>query len=479
MEGYEKLAMLTDGEWLGATGRKTQPVVNPATEEVLGELPLASNADLDRALEASRRGFREWKAMSALQRQAIMERAASLIEQRKEHIARTCTMEMGKPIAESRMEVDFVAGVTRWYGEEGKRAYGRLVPPRLPGVRQMVMKEPVGPVAAFVAWNFPGTNVIRKIAGAVGAGCSIIIKASEETPGTAIAIARCFQDAGLPKGVLNVVFGVPDEVSRYLLASPIPRKVSFTGSVPVGKHLQKLAADTLKRCTMELGGHAPVVIFDDADLPLAVKQTVAFKFRNAGQVCISPTRFFVQDKVYDRFVDMFAAEARKIVVGNGLDEKVQMGPLIAERRLSVMDRFVSDAQEKGAEVLCGGKRIANRGYFFEPTVLGRVPHDAMIMNEEPFGPLAPMTTFTELEEAVEFANRLPFGLASYVYTQSPSRRQAMEERIEAGLVGVNHTMVSLPETPFGGVNESGYGSEGGIEGLDAYLRTKFVTEFNQ
>ncbi len=475
---YEKLQLLIDGEWSDGTSGKTQAVINPATEEVLGELPHASAADLDRALEASARGFKVWRAVPAEQRQRIMEGAARLLEERKEAVAENLTREMGKPLAEARLELDFTINVLRWYGEEGKRAYGRLVPPRIPNMRQMVMKEPVGPVAAFVAWNFPGVNVIRKIAGALAAGCSIIIKASEETPATCIAIARCFMEAGLPNGVLNVVFGVPDEVSRHLLASPIPRKLSFTGSVPVGKHLQKLAADTLKRCTMELGGHSPFIVFDDVDVDKVAQMAAAGKYRNAGQICVSPTRFYVQESIFDRFVDGFAAVAKKLKVGNGLDQDVNMGPLIGERRLGVMERFVSDARDRGAELVAGGERIGNRGYFYAPTVLKNVPEDALIMNEEPFGPVAPICPFKDFDDVIERANKLQFGLASYAFTRDGARAAALADQIEAGALAVNSLIVSTPETPFGGVNESGYGSEGGIEGLEAFLRTKLVTEID-
>lgn len=473
---YETLELLIGGQWTQGTSGKSEPVINPATEEVLGQLPHASAADLDRALEASLAGFKAWRAYPAVKRQQIMEQAARLMEARRDEMAENLTREMGKTLAESQMELDFTLGVLRWYAEEGKRAYGRLVPPRIPGVRQMVMQEPVGPVIAFVAWNFPGVNVMRKVAGALGAGCSIIIKASEETPATCITIARCLVEAGVPDGVVNLVFGVPDEVSRHLLASPIPRKLSFTGSVPVGKHLQKLAADTLKRCTMELGGHSPLMVFDDVDVESVAAMAVTGKYRNAGQVCISPTRFYVQENVYERFADSFAEKAAAIKVGNGLDEGVAMGPLVAERRLEVMDRFVNDARERGAEIMTGGERVGNQGYFYAPTVMKNVPEDAMIMNEEPFGPVAPICAFKDFDEVVERANRLEFGLASYAFTRDNARANALAEQINAGLLAVNSLMVSSPETPFGGVDDSGYGSEGGIEGLEAYLRTKFVSE---
>ena len=474
----EKIEMLINGRWCQGSDGKSQPLLNPATEEVLADVPHASPADLDEALAASAEGFKVWRDTTPLARQAVMEKAARLMEDRLDTIATTLTMEMGKPLAESKVEMGFVIEVLRWYGEEGKRAYGRIVPARFPGARQMVMKEPVGPACAFVAWNFPGTNAIRKIAGALGAGCSMLIKPSEETPGTAVAMARRFQDAGLPPGALNVVFGVPDEVSRQVLGSPIPKKMSFTGSIPVGKHLQKLAADTLKRCTMELGGHSPVIVFDDADIDKALDVTFGFKFRNAGQVCISPTRFFVQDKVYKSFVEGFTERTKGITVGNGLDDGVTMGPLIDARRLPVMEDFVSDARDHGATVTTGGERVGNQGFFYAPTVLADVPDAARIMSEEPFGPVAPMTPFNTFDEVVERANSLPFGLASYVFTSNGGQAAKIERALETGLVGVNHPMVATPETPFGGVNESGYGSEGGIEGLDAFLRTKFVTEVN-
>ncbi|SON54357.1 Alpha-ketoglutaric semialdehyde dehydrogenase [Hartmannibacter diazotrophicus] len=473
----EKIELLIDGEWCQGSDGKAEDLINPATEEVLAEVPHASVADLDRALAASARGFKVWKAMTAQARHVIMMKAAELIEARKERIGRLLTMENGKPLAEAVPEVQFAADATRWYAEEGKRAYGRIVPARLPGVRQMVVKEPVGPVVAFAAWNFPSSNVIRKVAGALGAGCSVIIKPAEETPGTAVAIARCFQEAGVPAGVLNVVFGVPAEVSAHLLASSIPKKVTLTGSTAVGKLLQRQAADTLKRCTMELGGHAPVIVHEDADLEHALKTLVAFKFRNAGQVCTSPTRFFIHESHYDAFVGGFAERAAALKVGNGLEDGTQVGPMIAARRLDAMQGLVDDAVKAGARLMTGGTPTGNRGYFFAPTVLKDVPGDARIMSEEPFGPIAPMTPFSGFDDVIERANALPYGLASFVFTKSVSTAMKTEEALDAGLVGVNHMMVSTPETPFGGVNESGYGSESGIEGLEAFQRTKFVTEF--
>lgn len=473
---YERLEMLVDGAWIAGADGASVAVENPATEDRLGDLPLASSADLDRALAASARGFDHWKGVPAVERQAVMERAARLMEDRRQAIATVCTLEIGKPLAESLMEIDTVIGILRWYAEEGKRAYGRVIPARAGGVRNMVLKQPVGPVVAFAAWNFPGVNVIRKVAGALAAGCSIIVKPSEETPGTAIAIARCFQEAGLPAGVLNVVFGEPAAVSSHLLASPIPRKVTFTGSVPVGMLLQRQAADTLKRCTLELGGHAPFIVFDDADVEMAARLGAAFKYRNAGQVCTSPTRFFVHARVHERFLAAFTRHVESLVVGNGLDAGTTMGPLAARRRIAVMEEIIADATGKGARLVSGGERIGARGWFFAPTVLDGVPDTAAIMREEPFGPVSPIATFEDIEEVIARANSVDVGLASYVFTKDGARADAMIERLNAGLVGVNGMMISLPETPFGGVGHSGYGSEGGIEGLDAFLSTKFVAE---
>ena len=472
----KKVEMLIDGRWCQGSDSISQPIVNPATEDILAEVPHASASDLDVALNSSAEGFGVWRNTPAVDRQAVMEKAARLIESRVDEISKILTLEMGKPLSESKIELDFVIQVLRWYAEEGKRAYGRIVPSRVPGTRQLVLSEPVGPSCAFVPWNFPGVNVIRKVAGALGAGCSMLIKPSEETPGTAVSIAKCFQDAGLPPGVLNVVFGDPEKVSSHILSSRIPKKMSFTGSVPVGKHLQKLAADTMKRCTMELGGHSPFIVFDDADLESALNYAANFKFRNAGQVCISPTRFFIQEKVYKDFVEGVTERAKSIIVGNGMDDGVQMGPLIADRRLPIMEDFVKNAKDSGAEIKTGGERIGNQGYFYAPTVLSNVPDDAKIMLEEPFGPIIPVTHFNTFDEVVERANSLPFGLSSYAFTSSGETASRIGQALDSGMVGINHTMVATPETPFGGVNDSGYGSEGGIEGLDEYLRTKFITE---
>jgi succinate-semialdehyde dehydrogenase/glutarate-semialdehyde dehydrogenase len=473
---YEKLELLINGKWKMGSENKAEPVINPATNEVIGDLPHASKKDLDEALESNLEAFKLWKKESPLNRQKIIENACRNLESKFDQVATNLTIEMGKPLAEAKGELAVGLDVLRWYGEEGKRAYGRIVPSRMSNMSQTVIKEPIGPVIAFVAWNFPVMNVVRKIGGALAAGCTITIKPSEETPGTAIAIGRAFMDAGLPPGVLNIVFGVPSEVSEHLCGSKIPRKLSFTGSIPVGKHLQKLAADNMIRCTMELGGHSPLMVFDDTDIDMAAKISVAGKFRNAGQVCVSPTRFLVQDTVKEQFIKAVINETNKIKVGNGLDDGINMGPLIAERRIDIMKDFVNDAVENGANIEMGGNRMNLEGSFFAPTILTNVSDNTKIMNEEPFGPLLPIDTFNSVDEVIDRANRLDFGLASYAFSNDPKIVSFLKSEIQAGLLAVNSTVVSTPETPFGGIKQSGYGSEGGIEGLDAFLVTRFISE---
>jgi succinate-semialdehyde dehydrogenase/glutarate-semialdehyde dehydrogenase len=476
MPMYANLEMLIDGKFtLGSSG-KSEPVINPATEQTLAELPHAATSDLEAAVGAAEKGFCAWKAMSAFDRYRILRKGADILRGRAEAIARILTLEQGKIIAEAKAEVMTSADILDWYAEEGRRAYGRIIPGRLPGVRQMVLKEPVGIVAAFTPWNFPALTPMRKIAGALAAGCSIILKPSEETPGTAIEVARCLQEAGLPEGALNIVFGVPAEVSSYLIAHPKVRKISFTGSTAVGKQLMKLAADGMKRTTMELGGHAPVIVFDDVDAASVAKIAAAGKYRNAGQVCISPTRFFVHETKYRQFVDAFTEVAAGLKLGDGLDPATQMGPMANARRLEAMDMFVADAKAKGAVVKTGGERPANQGFFYKPTVLADVPAEARIMTEEPFGPLAPIVPFRDFDEVVERANGVAYGLAAYAFTNDEKRATAIADALQWGMVGVNSLAVSTPETPFGGIKESGHGSEGGIEGLEAYLNIKFVSQ---
>ncbi|MBV8566237.1 MAG: NAD-dependent succinate-semialdehyde dehydrogenase [Methylobacteriaceae bacterium] len=473
---YEPLHLFIDGKWRAGSEGKTEPVRNPANGEVLGALPHASRTDLDEALAAADRSFRTWKATSPYDRERIIRKAADLLRERVDRIAPVLTLEQGKPIGEARIEVAFAADVMQWFAEEGRRAYGRIVPGRNPNLHMKVVREPVGPVAAFTAWNFPATVPARKISAALAAGCSCIIKPSEETPGTALAVARAFEDAGLPAGVLQVVFGVPAEISEHLLRSPVIRKVTLTGSIPVGKTLARLAADGLKVLTLELGGHAPVIVDADSNPTQAAELAVAAKFRNAGQVCISPTRFFVHDSIMPDFVSRFADLASALKVGDGMDPATQMGPLANPRRVEAVESMVEDAVAKGARVVTGGKRVGNIGNFYAPTVLSGVPDAARMMREEPFGPVAPINSFTSLDEAVDRSNALPYGLAAYVFTRSADRAQRLSERLDVGLVGLNSYVVAQPEIPFGGVKDSGYGRESGIEGLGAFMVDKTITQ---
>ena len=472
---YANLGLFIDGQWLNGDDRAGEDVINPANEKALGRLPHASKADLDRALEAAKKGLAAWRATSAYDRAKIMRKAADLMRERHDAISKILVQEQGKAYPEARAEVITSADIIEWYAEEGRRSYGRIVPGR-GKVRQIVVQEPVGVVAAFTPWNFPALTPARKIGGALAAGCSLILKASEETPGSCVEMVRCFADAGLPAGVLNLVFGVPAQISEHLIAKDDVRKISFTGSIPVGKHLAVLAAKGMKRATMELGGHSPVVVFADADPEKSADTIAAFKYRNAGQVCISPTRFYVQEAVYGRFLARFTEYAKSLKVGDGLEKGVAMGPLANARRIDAMETFVNDAKDRGGKIVTGGQRRGNQGYFYEPTVITDLPDDSKIMTQEPFGPLAPVVTFKTIDEVVERANSLPYGLAAYTFTSSAQTANFMGDALQSGMVGVNSIAVSTPETPFGGVKESGYGSEGGIEGLQAYLNTKFISQ---
>jgi succinate-semialdehyde dehydrogenase / glutarate-semialdehyde dehydrogenase len=473
---YTELGLFIGGKWANGGGRKSEPVINPANEKPLADLPHASKSDLDEALEAAKKGFAVWRKTTAWDRGRVMRKAADLMRERAQNIAKVLTQEQGKTLAEATGEVLAAADVIEWMGEEGKRAYGRIIPSRLPGTRQMVMQEPVGICAAFTPWNFPAITPARKIAGALGAGCSLILKASEETPGTAVEMARAFADAGLPAGVLNLVFGIPGEISEHLIAKPEIRKISFTGSIPVGKHLVKLAAETMKRVTMELGGHSPVIVFDDVDPEKTADAAAAGKYRNAGQVCISPTRFYVQENSYNKFAARFTEKAKGLKLGDGLDKDTRMGPLANARRLDAMNTIVADCQSRGGKLATGGKRHGNQGYFFEPTVVTDLPDDSKIMTQEPFGPVAPIIPFKTFDEVVARANSLPFGLAAYAFTNNAKQAAAIGDAIEAGMVGVNTYAISMAETPFGGVKESGYGHEGSVEGLEVYMAKKYIAQ---
>lgn len=473
---YQDLALYIDGAFIaqGAEGR-SQPVYNAATGEVLGHLPHAARADLDKALSAAQRAFSEWRKVSPLERSAILRKVAALTRERAESIARDITRDQGKPLGESLAEVTKAADHFEWHAEEGRRIYGRVIPSQRPNVRQLVVREPVGVCAAFSPWNFPFSQAVRKIAAALASGCTMIIKGPEDCPSAVVALGRLFHDAGLPAGCLNVVWGVPPVVSDYLLRSPIVRTMSFTGSVPVGKHLAALAAQHMKRVTMELGGHAPVLVFDDTDVPTAARMLARQKMRNAGQVCVSPSRFYVQTRVYDRFAECFVDEIRRLKVGNGMDAGVDMGPLALARRVDVMQQLVDDARTRGAEIMTGGFRLEGPGNFFAPTVIGELPPETLLLNEEPFGPVVPLLRFEDTSDAIARANALPFGLSSYVFTESLKIATRVSNELEAGMVNINHFGSGLAETPFGGVKDSGIGSEGGTETFDGYLVTKYIT----
>ncbi|PTW59827.1 succinate semialdehyde dehydrogenase [Breoghania corrubedonensis] len=476
MTTYSDIQLFIDGDWCDAADGRTLEIVDPATGQEIGRLAHAGKADLDRALAAVERGFKVWSETPAFTRYKLMRKAADLLRQRASDIAWLMTKEQGKPLGQSKGEVLAGADTIDWFAEEGRRTYGQVIPARAPGVVQMTIKVPVGPVAAFTPWNFPINQIVRKLSAAIATGCSIIVKAPEETPASPAELIRCFIDAGIPQGVVNLVYGVPAEISEYLIPHPVIRKISFTGSTPVGKQLAALAGQHMKRATMELGGHAPVLVFDDADVETAVKQISVHKYRNAGQVCVSPTRFLVQDKIADQFMEGFIAASKATKVGNGLEDGVDMGPLANERRIPALEGLINDAVDAGGTLATGGKRIGNQGYFFEPTVLTNVPTSARIMNEEPFGPVAVINRFSDADEAIAEANRLPFGLAAYAYTSSSETAQMLGAKVEAGMLTINHLGLALPEVPFGGIKDSGYGTEGGSEALDAYLDTRFVTQ---
>ena len=476
---YTDTQLFIDGEWTDAADGKTLAVANPATGREIGRVAHAARADLEQAVEAAKRGFATWSGMTAARRSDIMRRAAALIRVRAGAIAPLMTQENGKPLAESKGETLAAAEIIEWFAEEGFRVYGRIVPSRGNlAQRQMVIKDPVGPVAAFTPWNFPINQIVRKLAPALAAGCSVIVKAPEETPAAPAALIGAFQDAGLPPGVLGLVYGDPAEISGFLIPHPEIRKITFTGSTAVGKQLAALAGQHMKRVTMELGGHAPVIVCEDADVALAVKSAGGAKFRNAGQVCIAPTRFLVHESVRDEFAAALAKWAQGVRVADGMVDGAQMGPLANPRRLAAMSRFFEDAVEKGAEVLAGGNRVGDIGNFWEPTVLSNVSLDARIFNDEPFGPVAAIRSFNVLDEAIAEANRLSYGLAGYAFTRSLKNADLLSRKVEVGMLFVNMPAIPTAEMPFGGVKDSGYGSEGGPEAMEAYLNTRAVSVMN-
>ena len=471
---YPNVQLLINNEWRPARGEATIAVHNPATGEVIGSVARAAIADLDDALAAAAKGFEAWRNTPAVKRAEVMRAAARLLRERTDSIARLMTLEQGKPLAESKGEITMACDIIEWFADEGRRVYGRLVPPRAMNVQQMVMKEPVGPVAAFTPWNFPINQVVRKLCGALATGCSMIVKAAEETPASPAELVRAFVDAGLPAGVVGLVYGDPAEISNYLIPHPVIRKITFTGSTPVGKQLAALAGQHMKRATMELGGHAPVIVAADANIAHAVKMIAGAKFRNAGQVCISPTRFLVEEPVREEFVAGFLKYVQGLKVGSGLEASSVMGPLANPRRLVAMQQITEDAVSRGATVAAGGERIGSTGNFFAPTLLLDAPLDSSVFNHEPFGPMAAVRSFKNLDEAIAEANRLPFGLSAYAFTSSIKTAHQLSARVQTGMLWINQQAAPWAELPFGGVKDSGYGSEGGPEALEAYLVTKTV-----
>jgi len=476
---YPNTQLFIDGQWQDAADARTLAVFNPATGKEIGRVAHAGKADLDKALAAAQKGFETWRDMTPAERSKIMRKAAGLMRERAEAIGRLLTQEQGKPLVEAKGEALAAADIIEWFAEEGFRVYGRIVPSRNNlAVRQMVLKDPVGPVAAFTPWNFPINQVVRKVGAALAAGCSMLVKAPEETPAGPAELVRAFQDAGIPPGVLGLVYGNPAEISSYLIPHPVIRKITFTGSTPVGKQLAAIAGQHMKRVTMELGGHAPVIVCEDADIALAVKSAGAAKFRNAGQVCISPTRFLVHESIRAEFAAALTKHAQGLKVGDGLAEGTTMGPLANPRRLTAMAEFTKDAVEKGAKVLSGGERIGDAGNFWQPTILDEVPLEAKVFNDEPFGPMAAIRSFTRLEDAIAESNRLPYGLAGYAFTRSLKNADLLARRVEVGMLWINMPALPSAEMPFGGVKDSGYGSEGGPEAVEAYLNVRAVSVMN-
>ena len=475
---YPNTQLFIDGQWRDAAGGKSLGVFNPSTGVEIGRVAHASKADLDAALASAQKGFEVWRDIPAFERAKTMRRAAALMRERANDIGVILTQEQGKPLAEARGEAMAAADIIEWFADEGMRVYGRIVPSRNLAVRQLVVKDPVGVVAAFTPWNFPINQVVRKIGAALAAGCAVIVKAPEETPASPAALIKAFADAGVPAGAINLVYGDPAEISGYLIPHPIVRKVTFTGSTPVGKQLAGLAGLHMKRVTMELGGHAPVIVCEDADIALAVKCTAGAKFRNAGQVCISPTRFLVHESVRADFVAALTKHAQGLKVGDGMTEGTQMGPLANSRRVAAMAEFMEDAVQSGAQVMTGGERIGSSGNFFAPTILNDVPLTARIFNDEPFGPVAAVRGFTDLNEAISEANRLVFGLAGYAFTSSLKNAHLMSQRVEVGMLWVNQPATPSAELPFGGIKDSGYGSEGGPEALEACMNTRAISITN-
>lgn len=470
---YPQIKMLVAGEW---RLDNEAPVIDPFDEAEIGVRGHASESDLEEAIASARTGMRAWHMLGPAGREAIMTRAANILRERAEHVARVISMEQGKTVREALGEIIRAADIIEWDGHEGRRLYGRVIPAK-PGFHNAVYRQPIGIVAAFAPWNFPIASPARKIGSALAAGCAVILKAAEETPGGAFELVRAFVDAGLPVGVINLLYGDPPAISQHLIAHPDIRMVTFTGSIPVGKQLTALAGAHMKPVVMELGGHSPVFVSTTADIDAAVDMAVAVKSVNAGQVCVSPTRFFVENPVYEQFAQKMADRAKSVRVGRGTDEDTQMGPLINARRLAAVEDLVADARSAGAQLLAGGERIGNRGFAYPLTILSDVPDTALAMREEPFGPVALLNRVSDVDEAIDKANALPYGLSGYAFTQSARDIHYLTEKLEVGNLAVNHYASSDVDTPFGGVKDSGIGREGGVEGPLNFTVVKTVLTY--
>ncbi|MEM8688229.1 MAG: NAD-dependent succinate-semialdehyde dehydrogenase [Pseudomonadota bacterium] len=472
---YKDTLLFINGVWREGKGGISEDVLNPANGQVLGTVAHAGPSDLADALASAQAGFQIWRKTPGTERAAILHKTAALIAERSDEIAAIMTLEQGKPLAEAKGEMERVVETFSYNAAAIAQISEQNYDPPGGAFRQAVRPEPLGVTVGLTAWNFPAILPARKLGPALAAGCSMILKASEETPRTAAELVKALHDAGLPAGVVNLVFGVPSDVSSTLLAADPVRKVSFTGSVPVGKLLAGLAAPGLKRLTLELGGHAPAIVCEDADINAATAALTGFKFRNAGQVCIAPSRFYVHERHYDTFVDAFVAAATDQTIGDGMDPATTFGPMANERRVEVMEQLTEDARAKGAAVLTGGKRHGNQGYFWEPTVLTDVPDDARVMTEEPFGPIAPIARFSNLEDVIPKANGLPFGLAAYAFAGSSETVSYLADQLEAGGVAINAVTPMRADTPFGGMKDSGIGYEGGMEAIESYMHKKLVS----
>ena len=473
---YSKFGQFIDGKWQPSEKNETYEVINPATEEVIGKASKATPADVEKALKSAEKGFAVWRNTPPWQRSYVIRKIADLMRKKSEVLAKWLTLEVGKPLAEARGEISGAADIFEWNAEETKRIYGQTVESRFENTRVHVYYQPVGVVAALVPWNFPIVLASRKISTALAAGCSVICKPDVITPGCVMELMDIIKEAGVPPGVANLLSGDPAAISSQLISSDIVKKVSITGSTRVGKLILKQAADKVQRVTMELSGHSPFIVFDDVDIKKVVDMAITAKFRNSGQVCISPSRFYIHENKKDAFTKLFVEKTIKLKIGNGLDENVQLGPMTTKKRLNEIEELVEKTKKEGAKVLCGGKKPAdfNKGYFYEPTVFDNVTDDFTIMRQEPFGPLAPITTFKDFDEVIERSNKHELGLASYIYTNSMEKAHKTSELMETGVVAVNTPVVAVAEAPFGGIKQTGYGREGGTMGIKDYLNIKYT-----